>query len=139
MLAILLVLLVVAPGAADSPWGGTPLTAAGRYAICVIAALWAFTQFFPPRQPLRPAVLGTLAALVAVKVAIGLVAPTTGWEGRYTYRDAKGQPHQAGFFWRFGAHDYRIDRALWLGTDNFDLHFLNDLETFGYPVLKGAT
>ena len=94
-LAILLALLVAAPGAADSSWGGTPLSAAGRYAFCVIVGLWAFTQFFPSRQPVRPAVLGMLAALLVAKVVIGLVAPTTGWEGRYTYRDAKGQPHAA--------------------------------------------
>jgi hypothetical protein len=136
-LSLLLALLIAAPGAADSPWGGTPLDGEARLALCGAFVLWVIQQFFPPRRALRLGVLGALAALIVVKAAVGAVAPTTGWAGQYTFHDTKGQPHPVRFFWRFQPHDYRVDRALTLDWTNFNLHFFNDLEAFGYPPYSG--
>jgi len=127
------VLLVVLPGGFDSPLGGPPLGAVGRAALGALFLLGTVLFFFPPSRTPGRLLLGVLAALVAVKAVLGIVAVPHGWRGEYQFGDTGGRMHSARFFWRYASRDHRIDRLLAFTADDFDLHFFNDLALFGYP------
>jgi hypothetical protein len=133
LLLLLTATLLVAPGAADSAFGGTPLSPAARVLLCGLCFAWLTTLFVPvPLLHYRPAAIA-IATCVALKIACGLLAASSGWIGRYAYVDQRGNWHAAEFFWRFKIHSYRVDRRLAYDIENFNLNFLNDVERFGYP------
>jgi Dolichyl-phosphate-mannose-protein mannosyltransferase len=74
-----------------------------------------------------------LIGLIAVKLVLGLLAIPSGWRGYYRFEDQRARPQAAAFFWRFAPHDFRIDKLIAFDSRNFDLHFLNDVDLFGYP------
>lgn len=126
-------LLVAAPGAHDSLFGGTPLTLAGRVACCGLIAAALLAALWPPRARLGPWVPAAIATLAVVKMLAGASAPASGWHAEYRYVDAGGETRDARFYWRWASRDHRVDRRIAFDRDSFDLHFLNSIPHFGYP------
>lgn len=128
--SLLFLALLVAPGGYESPVGGAVLTGPAQ-ALFVLGVLGvAFCCVFRPARRVRAAVLVALAALLAAKCVIGALDTPIGWKGRYEMTDTV--PAATGtFFWRFAAHDFRIDRDIDFDGPRFGLHFLNDPVRYG--------
>jgi hypothetical protein len=132
-LVLLGLLLVVVPGAMDSPAGGPPLGASGRAAIGVVCLLGVAAWIFRPRMgPGWMAVL-LLAGLVGLKGVLGLLAVPHGWRAEYRFGDRTGRMHTAQFFWRYASRPYRVDPLIAFKADAIDVHFFNDVPLFAYP------
>src|SRR5262249_49662507 len=132
-LLVLAAALVVAPGGYDSIFGGTPLSAIGRVSLCLLFGAWLVTQFLPLRRAPGWWSHGVMIGLIVIKLGLGLLAIPSGWRGYYRFEDQRARPQAAAFFWRFAPHDFRIDKQIAFDSRNFDLHFLNDVDLFGYP------
>jgi hypothetical protein len=132
-LLLLGLLLIVAPGAMDSPLGGPPLGASGRAAVGVVGLLAAAAWIVRPRSApgWTPVVL--LAGLVVIKVVLGLVAVPHGWRAEYRFGDRTGRMHTAQFFWRYASRPFRVDPLIAFKADVIDVHFFNDVPLFAYP------
>jgi hypothetical protein len=132
-LVVLGFLLVVAPGAMDSPLGGPPLGASGRTAIALVCLLGVAAWIFRPRAGPGWGTVLVVAALVGLKLALGLAAVPHGWRAEYRFGDRAGRTHTAQFFWRYASRPFRIDPLIAVKADVIDVHFFNDVPLFAYP------
>ncbi|MDR7420167.1 MAG: glycosyltransferase family 39 protein [Armatimonadota bacterium] len=137
-LLLLGLLLVVAPGAMDSPLGGPPLGASGRAAIGLVCLVAVGAYVFRPR--VSPGWLPVLvvAGLVGLKMIMGLLAVPHGWRAEYRFGDRTGRVHTARFFWRYASRPFRVDPLIAFKADVIDVHFFNDVPLFGYPPYSGT-
>jgi hypothetical protein len=135
---VLALLLVSLPGSPDSPLGGAPLDLWGYAAVAIVATCVATAFFFPPRRWAVWSVCGLLAVLGVAKVTIGAGATPAGWRASYDFADTKGRMHAADFYRPFRSSHERWEPAVALWSQRADLHFLNDVDLFGYPPYDGT-
>lgn len=133
VLVLLGLLLVVVPGATDSPAGGPPLGASGRAAIGVVCLLAVAAWIFRPRMGPGWTPVLLLAGLVGLKGMLGLLAVPHGWRAEYRFGDRTGRTHTAQFFWRYASRPFRVDPLIAFKADAIDVHFFNDVPLFAYP------
>ncbi len=125
--------LVVVPGPYGSSFAGPPLGASGRVALAIVFGSWLWSRFLPSARGPAWRTHALLLGLVALKVLLAAVSVPAGWRGQYAFLDQRGQWHSAEFFWRFSRHRFRIDPTPALPQPASDLHFLNDIPSYGYP------
>lgn len=126
----LLVAAFVAPGGYESPFSGAPLTDLGRRVLLGLLVLAGLAFIFRLRRPLPTWLPVLLVGLILGKCIVARVDAPVGWKGVYQITDSL--PAATGtFFWRFGAHDFRIDREIKFEAAGTGLHFLNDYVRYG--------
>jgi hypothetical protein len=126
----LLALLIILPGAVDSPVGGPPLSQMGRVLLICTVLLAAGLVLFRPERPVPAAGLVVLLLLIVVKLGASLVPGPDGWRGEYQIpRASPAAP--AEFSSRFEMHPYRIDHSIDFQGERFGLYFLNDAQRYG--------
>lgn len=131
--ALLAFCLLSAPGAYDSPLGGTPFDIPGYSVAGAILCLALTPVFFPRRARVGVWLPLALLALLAVKVGVGRGDVPPGWRASYRHADTKGQMVDGRVYWRFASRPDRLEPAIALWATRSDLHFLNDVDLYGYP------
>lgn len=125
-------LILVAPGAWDGTFGGTPLTLYARVVLAGLVACASWAALLRPARVASRRVLWILCGCLALKCVVGVADGPTGWMGRYIMLDTS-PPRAAPFFARFQLQPFRIDRDLGFQGREFQLHFLNDVLRYNDP------
>ena len=124
-------MLLIAPGAQDSPFAGTPTSTVGRLFLVGVFSLGTFLIVFKPVSQIRGRWLAVLVLAALLKVIAGTQGAIYGWRGSYELTDT--MPAAIGrFTWQLGRHTFRIDREVNFEGSAFGLHFVNDIGRYGY-------
>ena len=123
---------LVAPGAFGSAFSGPPLGQHARWMLVGAVWLFAVVALIPPRISIPLTVLLALGAGIPLQLWLGEGSVATGWRAQFEMVDPP--PQRVALPWRFGSHDYRIDRAIQFDRDNIGWHFLNDLQRYGARI-----
>ena len=122
--AVGVVVYLLAPAAAASPFGAWPLTPLG--AAVLAAAIGAGFLAWRVPGPAGKArwMVAAIAALIAIRATASITAGEEGWLARYYANDAwSGRPEWSSEF-RF-SDATRVDRAIAFSAGQFPVHFLN--------------
>lgn len=117
--------LLIMPGAPTSAFGGTPLSNPARAALVILLIGGAWLLLFRTVRAARPWVTVALLALCLVKAVSANIGAPSGWRAEYDMLDKT--PARATFFWRFGAHAFRLEPEIALEGTRPGMHFLNAL------------
>ena len=124
-------MLLIAPGAQDSPFAGTPTSTLGRLFLVGVFSLVTFLIVFKPVSQIRARWLAVLVLAALLKIIAGTQGAIYGWRGSYELTDTV--PAAIGrFTWQLGRHTFRIDREVNFEGSAFGLHFVNDIGRYGY-------
>jgi len=117
-------LYLIAPGHPDVLLAGLPLGQTGTVLLVLLVGAWLWTRGVAVTVP-RPLLTALVAAAIAVKVLLALLAPPSGWSASYYANDQFTPPVQPSLdFPRLEAT--RIDRQLSFADTEFPVHFFND-------------
>jgi hypothetical protein len=134
-LVALAVAYLLAPGAPNLPLSGIPIGQTGIVVLTLIVGTWLWVR--REAAPVSGARVAMVALLIAIKVAVGLVTPHTGWLGRYYANESFAEPFERSIdFPGLGAT--RIDRTLSLADTEFPVHFFNNRH-YNTGVYREAT
>jgi hypothetical protein len=125
-------LYLLTPGHPDILLSGVPLGQTGAFLLILVMLGWAWTR--DAAVVIAPSLIRALGIVIALKFAIALVVPHSGWLATYT---AKGQVRRSvDFPASLGAT--RIDRQLSFVDTEFPVHFFNE-HGFNYGLRREAT
>jgi hypothetical protein len=125
-------LYLLAPGHPDVILAGVPLGQTGAVLLIALLVAWWWTR--DAGVPVRPWVIRALGIAVAVKFALALVVPHSGWLANYYSADQRLR--QSIDF--HGLGNTRIDRQLSFVDTEFPVHFFNE-HGFNYGLRREAT
>ena len=126
MVAGLLAILIVAPGAADARLSGPPATGIEWLLLASAIAGAVATGLVPPRRQTGAAVAIVVAGLILLKAYVAWTAPAAGWRGVYFMDASTRVDFKAGLFTR----PFRRDPDIQFERAGFGLHFLNDVPRY---------
>src|SRR5688500_12871869 len=114
-------LYLLTPGHPDILLSGVPLGQTGAFLLVVLLVCWAWTRNVETRVP--PSLVRGLGILIALKFAIALIAPHSGWLATYHAGQGKATMRRSADF--FFSHATRIDKQLSFVDTEFPVHFFN--------------
>lgn len=129
-------LYLIIPGHPDALLSGVPLGQTGTVLVILLIGCWAWTRDSVPSPP-PPWLLGAVIAAIVVKIALGTVAPASGWLGAYYANDRFEPPVRRSLDF-IELEATRIDRQLRFAGTGFPVHFFND-PNFNFGVLREVT
>jgi hypothetical protein len=128
-------LYLVAPGHPDVILSGVPLGQTGTFLLIALLVFSTWTR--DTAVPVRPSLIRALGIAAALKVAMALVVPHSGWIASYYANDQLQPPlRKSTEFSIPGAT--RIDRQLSFVDTEFPVHFFND-DGFNFGVRREAS
>jgi hypothetical protein len=125
-------LYLLVPGHPDIALSGVPLGQTGAFLLIIVLLCWAWTRDVP--ATVRPSIGRGLGVLIAVKLALALFVPHSGWLASYYANDVLRR--SVDFAPSLGAT--RIDRQLSFVDTEFPVHFFNE-HGFNYGLRREAT
>jgi 4-amino-4-deoxy-L-arabinose transferase-like glycosyltransferase len=128
-------LYLLAPGHPDVILSGVPLGQTGTVLLILLLVCWAWTR--DVFQPVRPSLSRALGVAVAIKFAIALVVPHSGWLAAYYANDQLQPPMRQSTDFSF-ADATRIDRQVSFVDQEFPVHFFNE-HGFNFGLRREAT
>lgn len=128
-------LYLLAPGHPDVILSGVPIGQAGAFLLVVLLVCWAWTRDAAVTIP--PAIVRALGIAVAVKFAMALVVPHSGWVAAYYSNDQFRPPVRRSVDFDLPGAT-RIDRQLSFIDTEFPVHFFNELD-FNRGMRREAT
>ena len=128
-------LYLLAPGHPDVMLSGVPLGQTGTTLLVLLFLGWAWLRDVD--TGVKPSYIRALGVAIAVKFAIALVVPHSGWLASYYASEEPKPPvrRSADFFFTDAT---RIDRQLTFIDTEFPVHFFNE-HGFNYGMRREAT
>ncbi len=128
-------LYLIAPGHPDVTLSGVPLGQTGTFLLIALLVCWAWTREVV--VPVRPALIRALGVAVAIKFAMALVVPHSGWLAAYYANDQLQPPVRRSVDFSF-PNSTRIDRQVSFVDTEFPVHFFNE-HGFNFGLRREAT
>ncbi|HEX6162039.1 MAG TPA: glycosyltransferase family 39 protein [Vicinamibacterales bacterium] len=135
VLVVAAALYLLAPGHPDVILSGVPLGQAGAFLFIIILVCWAWTRDVPSR--INPALVRAIGVAIAVKFAIALLVPHSGWLAAYYANDQLQPPARRSVEFSI-PQATRIDRQVSFVDTEFPVHFFNE-HGFNYGFRREAT
>ncbi|MBY0493524.1 MAG: glycosyltransferase family 39 protein [Cyanobacteria bacterium] len=128
-------LYLLTPGHPDILLSGVPLGQTGAFLLITVLLAWAWTRHVAVRVP--PSLIRLLGVAIAVKFAIALTVPHTGWLAAYYANDQLKPPVRRSLDFQIPGAT-RIDRQLSFVDTQFPVHFYNE-QGFNFGLRREAT
>ena len=128
-------LYLLAPGHPDVILAGVPLGQTGTFLLIALLVAWAWTRDVV--VTISPGLIRAFGVAIAVKFALALVVPHSGWIAAYYSNDQLQPPVRRSV--EFSLPDAtRIDRQLSFVDTEFPVHFFNE-HGFNFGLRREAT
>lgn len=121
--------LAVTPGGWEGWFTGAAYSTVTASLLVLTGVVVASLAVVTPQRQVPWAPVWTIAAMLAVRLVLGINAEPLGWRGEYTML-TPDPPKAGAFVWRLGVHPFRVDRDLVFDDRTFDLQFLNDFTRY---------
>jgi hypothetical protein len=116
-------LYLLAPGHPDVILAGVPLGQTGAFLLVTLFVAWAWTR--DDAVTVAPSLIRALGIVIAVKFAIALVVPHSGWLAAYYANDQLTPPVRRSVDFSLPGAT-RIDRQVSFVDTEFPVHFFNE-------------
>lgn len=128
-------LYLLTPGHPDILLSGVPLGQTGAVLLILILVSWAWTR--DVAVPVSPSLIRALGIAIAVKFAIALVVPHSGFLAAYYSNDQLRPPARRSLEFHLPGAT-RLDRQLSFVDTEFPVHFYNE-QGFNFGLRREAT
>jgi hypothetical protein len=128
-------LYLLAPGHPDVILSGVPLGQSGTFLLIALLVAWAWTRDVV--VTISPGLIRAFGIAIAVKFALALVVPHSGWIAAYYSNDQLQPPARQSVDFSL-PNATRIDRQLSFVDTEFPVHFFNE-HGFNFGLRREAT
>ncbi len=128
-------LYLLAPGHPDVILSGVPLGQTGTFLLIALLVAWAWTR--DVIVTISPGLIRAFGVAIAVKFALALVVPHSGWIAAYYSNDQLQPPVRRSVDFSL-PNATRIDRQLSFVDTEFPVHFFNE-HGFNFGLRREAT